>query len=124
MNQDGQRPIHILFRISRFTARFLQSSRHAFNDRVDKFKMARVGGKDYLQRNGVALPQEMFSPQVIFNITGPAEAKTVGQWNTLFALWMSKFGEDCLVRLLKDMGQYIQTAAMGHTDNYFPGGRL
>src|SRR6266700_1926605 len=37
---------------------------------------------------------------------------------------MSKFGEDRLIRLLKHMGQYIQTAAMGHADDDFPGARL
>src|SRR5215469_6969423 len=34
MNQDGQRPVHVLFRISGPIACFLQSPRHAFNDRV------------------------------------------------------------------------------------------
>src|SRR5215469_359536 len=78
--------------------------------------MTGIGSQNNLEIYRGALSQEMFSAQVILDITSIAKTEGIGKWNPLLMLLMRKLGKDCRVGLLKDVRQHIQATAVSHTN--------
>src|SRR5258708_8643740 len=115
MNRDRHAAIGSLPGTSHLVKRLLRSTCHAFNNRVNKLQVTRIWRKRDLQVYNGPFSQDGFSTEVVFDITGVAEAKAVSERNSLLVFHMSKFSEDSSIVFLKQMLEHVQASPMPHT---------
>src|SRR5260370_4993011 len=118
MNKDRQGAIVIVAGISHRVKRLLRSTCHACNHRVNKIQVTRIWRKRDLQVYNGPFSQDGFSTEVVFDITGVAEAKAVSERNSLLVFHMSKFAEDSSIGILKQMREHVRASPILHTNNH------
>ena len=85
---------------------------HSFDDRIDRFEMARIRGQRQLHRHAAGGLMRSFRAEVILDVAGALGRVGV---NVSF-----EFVEDLLVGLAEGIGQNVESPAMGHADDRFP----
>ena len=114
MNQDRQHLPHVDDRWPGLIGGGRRRARHAVQHRIDRFEMARVRRhRDYHLLGQAFGPRFDARARVILDVAHPpqVDAQAVGENRIL------ELGEDLRVRLLQDVREHVQAAAMRHRDH-------
>ncbi len=112
MDQDRQHPAFVEPGRTRLVHQAHRRTGHAFDDRVHELEVRRVGHHRHLHVDRLAALQRPARALVVFHVAGPAQV--VADHPVLPFERVLELGKDLRVRLVQDVRQDVQPAAVGH----------